>query len=46
MKPETWYRIYWTAMGLGFMAVNYVAMRHAVKWAIVAAAHELGWTQP
>lgn len=45
VKPETWYRIYWTLMGLGFMVVNFFVMREAVAAAIVQAARVLGWTK-
>ena len=37
VTPESWYRIYWTCMGLGFMAVGYFM----IKWAILAAYIEI-----
>lgn len=37
VKPETWYRLYWAVMGLGFLGAAY----WVVKWAIVAAYMEI-----
>ena len=37
VKPETWYRIYWTLMGLGFAGVGY----WIIKWAVMAALMEI-----
>lgn len=37
VKPETWYRIYWTIMGLGTLGAAY----WIIKWAIMAAYFEI-----
>lgn len=45
MRPETWYQLFWLAMGLAFMALNFVVVRYAVRDGIVMAARILGWTK-
>lgn len=45
VTPETWYRIYWTLMGVGFLVLNTIATAHAVRWGVVMAAKQLGWSK-
>ena len=33
VTPEQWYRLFWVAMGVGFLAAQYFV----IKWAVLAA---------